>query len=311
MAMTTAQNNGQYSITLSANGGTGGGVAGAVDEFRFVDSDGGSTGYTIFNVKNLGFVDVVAQQLNAWDVVNPYTYINGTETEGITQAQAGRNYRVAANTAGLTTVRNLSETKFSNRPILVPMDAEDFRRNYFYGDTAITGRIMVSGGASSNRSLGGTVHFGIYHRNTDLTGSPNLSLAASASQSFSITASSQSTLWNGPMYMDFELPAENIGLYDDAAVVLLFRPVSANATWFNLPIYGAPNPPDVGRILRYDAFDTLATNDFIGWRQGLFSTTTAGLPGTIHYSQFRANGSASVMFPLVELFDSAVQAEVF
>lgn len=310
MAMTTAQNNGQYSITLSANGGTGGG-GGAVDEFQYWDSAGGSTGYLINGIKNQGYADRLAQMRDGWSVCAPFTFLQDTNTGLIYEAQAGINFRVAANTAGLTTVRNLSETVFSNRPILVPMDAEDFRRNYYYFDTAITGRIMVSGAASSNRSLGGTVHLGIYHRNTDLTGAPHLMLAASASQSFSITASSQSTLWNGPMCMDFELPAENVALYDDAAVVLLFRPVSANATWFNLPIYGAPNPPNIGRILRSNSFDTLATNDFIGWRQGVFSTTTAGLPDTIHYSQFRANGSASVVYPMVELFDSAVHGDVF
>lgn len=310
MAMTTAQNNGQYSITLSANGGTGGG-GGAVDEFQYWDSAMGSTGYLINGIKNQGYADRLAQMRDGWSVCAPFTFLQDTNTGLIYEAQAGINFRVAANTAGLTTVRNLSETVFSNRPILVPMDAEDFRRNYYYGDTAITGRIMVSGAASSNRSLGGTVHLGVYHRNTDLTGAPKLMLAASASQSFSITASSQSTLWNGPMYMDFELPAENVAMYDDAAVVLLFRPVSANATWFNLPIYGAPNPPNIGRILRSNAFNTLATNDFIGWRQGVFSTTTAGLPDTIHYSQFRANGSASVVYPMVELFDSAVHGDVF
>ena len=293
LSVTTSLSNGQYNITLS--GGAGGGAGG----LNFVTA-GSAGGFTVTQETRPIGVLAADNSFYRWNQVSIETRAwFASNIIGIS-APFGDEKRIAVNSNVLTTIRNLSETGLTNRPILIPLGDDDVRRNMWVWDyTAVSGRIMVSGIASSNRSLGGTFMLGLYHYDS---AAGNMVQFASDSQSISITASSQSSLWNGPFFIDFPNMIGSPVDYTDAAAVLLFKPVSANATWFNVGLYGDPNLPNVARRLVGNNFVNLSTTDGIGWRNGVYSTTTGALPGTIHYSQFRNGGSASAPRPYIELF---------
>lgn len=293
LTITTSLSNGQYNITLS--GGAGGGAGG----LNFVTA-GSAGGFSVTQETRPIGVLGADNSFYRWNQVSIETRAwFASNIIGIS-AQFGDEKRIAVNSNVLTTIRNLSETGLTNRPILIPLGDDDVRRNMWVWDySAVSGRIMVSGIASSNRSLGGTFMLGLYHYDS---AAGNMVQFASDSQSISITASSQSSLWNGPFFIDFPNMIGSPVDYADAAAVLLFKPVSANATWFNVGLYGDPNFPNVARRLVGNNFVALSTTDGIGWRNGLYSTTTGALPGTIHYSQFLNGGSASAPRPYIELF---------
>jgi hypothetical protein len=188
----------------------------------------------------------------------------------------------------LTTVRVFSETVFTNRPQFFPFWVEGT------GIVPRTARMFISGIASSNRSFGGTYAIGLYSQ----VNSSQLTFLTSAQQSFSITAGTQSSLWNGPSVMDFT-GMSNFTFTAEGRYVaaLLIRPVSANVSWANQALYGCDPYPSFTRVLQGNT--TAATNasyQLLPW-QGVYSTTTAGLPNTIAKSEIYGGNSASANQP--------------
>jgi hypothetical protein len=299
----STQAGGEYVIRLT--GGTGGGGGGIA-----LFSRTNSTDFNAYDVDVLPAPAIEGSAANYldWDAAYAAGWFNdGTHDILALKAQYGAKNIIAMHTEHAGTYRNLSETIFRNRPLMIPLGDDEFRRmqpnNLAPPDYDINARIFVSGAASSNRSLGGTVRLGLYTINQG-----TWEMYASASEAFNFTASSQSSLWNGPTLIQFTgLTASNNGnwINDFKApmALLMFSPVSANATWFNLPIYGAPSIPTPSRIYSNGSTAAIASSRSIAAFEGMFTTTTGALPATFAMSQFMASASQHVLRPWFEIFD--------
>lgn len=298
--------NGQYTIRLTgvSAGGTGGG--GGI----YVLEHTNSTDYAqvdAFLLSNPG--------VRLWDTALAWNEVYadygevGTNNEVLFYAPFGEPKVIALHTENASTYRNLSETIFSNRPIMLPLDAEEFRRmnpNVNYpplNDKNI--RLFVSGAASSNRSLGGTIRAGLYTAGLDTNGDLAWNRFASASEVFNFTASSQSSAWNGPMLVQLTGLGNTaaVGGYVNPRALIMFSPVSANATWFNLPIYGAPQVASGVKLYKDGTTAAIGTSQSIAAYEGMYSTTTAGLPSVFYTSDFVATASQYILRPWFEYFD--------
>lgn len=306
----STQAGGGYVIRLT--GAAGGGGGGGINIINHTNS----TDYGQFDVDllpNPAFIQEPPGN-GDWDKVYVGWGNDGTYDRIELFARCGDHNRIAIHTEHASTYRNLSETIFRNRPIMVSIEDDEFRRmqpNYLYGPSYdINARIFVSGAASSNRSLGGTVRLGLYTK--DMNGTWNI--YASASEAFNFTASSQSSLWNGPTLVQFTgLSATNNGSviqnHYQPRALLMFSPVSNNATWFNLPIYGAPSIPTPTRMYSGGATAALNASKSIAAYEGMYTTTTGALPASFVNSQFMASASQHVLRPWFEMFDPAAILE--
>lgn len=299
----STQLNGEYVIRLTAGaGGTGGG---GLNVITYTGTDGGYDADALLSpalaasYKGAGWNEVVVAGF--WN--------DGTNDLINLVAQRGEQKRIAVHTEHASTYRNLSETFFRNRPLMVPLPDDEFRRmnpNFrFMPLDDIRARIFVSGAASSNRSLGGTVHVGLYTQGVDTALNPVWNQYASASEGFNFTASSQSSAWNGPMLIQFSGLSGSGGVdgYNQPRALLMFAPVSANATWFNLPIYGAPTIPNVAKMYSGGATAAVNSSQSIAAYEGAYTTTTAALPVSFGTGAFMASASQHVLRPWFELFD--------
>jgi hypothetical protein len=186
----------------------------------------------------------------------------------------------------LTTIVGMSATNVTNRPLFLPFFMEGT------GLQANTARFLMSMGASSNRSLGGTFYCGLY----SLNNSTQMTLLASDSFSVSSTASASSASWNGVNWIDFTgmsgFTATAEGRY---MMALMVRPVSANVTWMPVSLYGADNMPVQSRVMQGNAgaasMNALASNSQFVPFWGAYSTTTGALPDTVGITQI--NGASS------------------
>jgi hypothetical protein len=200
-----------------------------------------------------------------------------------------RRYYVEINNGeGLTTIRQLSETMLRFRPMFFPFWVDGT------GVIAKSVRFFVSGGASSNRSLGMTLRLGLY----SMINESQMTLLATDSMGYSISASSQSSQWNGPAVMDFTgmsnytMTAE--GRY---ALALHVSNVSANVSWAQMALYGCDNYPSFSRVLMGGTTQaTNQSNQLIPY-QGVFSATTTALPTIINKSHIFGGNSASALQP--------------
>lgn len=306
----STQAGGEYVIRLT--GGTGGGGGGIA-----LFSRTNSTDFNAYDVDVLPAPAIEGSAANYldWDAAYAAGWFNdGTHDILALKAQYGAKNIIAMHTEHAGTYRNLSETIFRNRPLMIPLGDDEFRRmqpNYLFGPSFdINARIFVSGAASSNRSLGGTVRLGLYTK--DMNGTWNI--YASASEAFNFTASSQSSLWNGPTLVQFTgLSATNnsswINNFNEPRALLMVSPVSANATWFNLPIYGAPSIPTPTRMYSGGATAALNASQSIAAYEGMYTTTTGALPASFVNSQFMASASQHVLRPWFEMFDPAAILE--
>lgn len=299
----STQAGGEYTIRLTGGaGGGGGGIA------LFSRTNSTSWGTYDADVLPAPAIEGSAAQYLDWDAAYAAGWVNdGTYDILALKAQYGAKNIIALHTEHASTYRNLSQTIFSNRPLMIPLGDDEFRRmqpNFLYPPTYdINARIFVSGAASSNRSLGGTVRLGLYTMNQG-----TWEMYASASEAFNFTASSQSSLWNGPTLIQFTglAATDNGGWINDfksPMALLMFSPVSANATWFNLPIYGAPSIPTPSRIYSNGATAAIASSQSIAAFEGMFTTTTGALPATFAMSQFMASASQHILRPWFEIFD--------
>lgn len=305
----STQAGGGYVIRLT---GAAGGGGGGINIINYTNS----TDYGQFDVNLLPNPAFMQEPygLGGWDKVYVDWGNNGTYDQIELAARYGEQKRIAIHTEHASTYRNLSETIFRNRPLMIPLQDEEFRRmqpNYLYGPSYdINARIFVSGAASSNRSLGGTVRLGLYTK--DMNGAWNI--YASASEAFNFTASSQSSLWDGPTLVQFTgLSATNNGSviqnHYQPRALLMFSPVSNNATWFNLPIYGAPAIPTPTRMYSGGTTAALNASKSIAAYEGMYTTTTGALPASFVNSQFMASASQHVLRPWFEMFDPAAILE--
>lgn len=182
----------------------------------------------------------------------------------------------------LTSCLAFSNTAISNRPLFFPFwfDGQGLQPN--------TVRFLVSGIGSSNRSLGGTYHAAIYSQDN----STRLTLITSDSMSFSITASSQSTVWNGLRALDFtRMNGATLTAEGRYAVGLLISNVSNNVTWASLQLYGGDPFPAFSGGLSYNTSSATATNAQLLPFWGAHNTTTASLPGTVGLTQINGHNT--------------------
>lgn len=185
-----------------------------------------------------------------------------------------------------TTAMALSATQITNRPVFMPfwMDGTGLQLN--------TMRFIMSYAGSSNRSLGGTFNAGIYRA----VNSTQLSLLASDSVSYSITASSQSSAYNGAGPLDFTGMSTHTFTQEGRYVVgFMIEPVSANATWMAASLYGADVFPVLSRHFIANTTSATASNSNVFPFWGAYSTTTGVLPGTVHATQINGGNSASLV----------------
>lgn len=197
-----------------------------------------------------------------------------------------RYYKEIVQGERLTTIVGFSATNVTNRPLFLPFHMEGT------GLQVNTARFLMSMGASSNRSLGGTFHVGLYSINN----STQMTLLASDSFSISSTASASSASWNGVNWIDFTgmsgFTATKEGRY---MVALMVNPVSANVTWMPVSLYGADLMPVQSRIMRGNAgaasMVALSSNSQFVPFWGAYSTTTNAMPGSVGITQ--VNGASS------------------
>lgn len=297
------------SITLNSNGinlslsapagGTGGGGADGVNIVS-MGSSGNSMGtawssaQASIGLYGAGAVSISQNnsnqiQISAPPVSSMYAGAN------ITLASAGNSVSIIGQAAGapdrrfkeiypgerFTTLVGLSATQITNRAMFIPFWMEGT------GLVPNTARLMMSFGASSNRSLGGTFRLGLYYQ----TNSTQLSLVTSNSWSASITASSQSSAWNGIAWVDFNLGGYTITAEGRYVLALQVNPVSANATWMAVSLYGGDTISSQSRVWNNGTTQALRSNSQFIPFWGAYSTTSAGLPNTVGLTQI--NGASS------------------
>jgi len=200
-------------------------------------------------------------------------------------AAPNRRYIEVMQGERLTTIRNLSETVFSRRPIFMPFWLDGT------GLEVSTVRLMVSGAASSNRSLQASFGVALYSA-ADAT---QLSLFGTASLGYNITASSQSSVWNGPRLMDFTGMTGTMSTEGRWVLALSVSATTHNATFCNVPIYGADNMPSLsGYLVGGTSAATNATNQVLPF-WGVYSATSAGFPATVGLTQINGGNSASLL----------------
>jgi hypothetical protein len=181
----------------------------------------------------------------------------------------------------LTTIVGLSATNVTNRPLFLPFWMEGT------GLAANSGRFLMSFGASSNRSLGGTFHAGMY----SLVNSTQMSLLTSNSWSVSSTNTASSASWNGAAWVDFGLGGFTCTAEGRYMLALQVNPVSANVTWMPVSLYGADPMPAQSRVWLNGATSAMNSQSQFVPFWGAYSTTTAGLPDTVGLTQI--NGASS------------------
>jgi hypothetical protein len=188
----------------------------------------------------------------------------------------------------LTSIVGMSATNVTNRPLFLPFFMEGT------GLVVNTARFLMSMGASSNRSLGGTFYCGLY----SLNNSTQMTLLASDSFSVSSTATASSASWNGVNWIDFTgmsgFTATSEGRY---MMALMVKPVSANVTWMPVSLYGADNMPVQSRIMVGAAGAATmqaltSTVQFVPF-WGAYTATTSDLPNSVGISQIGGASSQS------------------
>lgn len=261
-------NSAGLAISVAAPGGgaaqtfSAGTTSGAANPVVFSNSNGVSFGY------NAG---TITASVNAGGGAAPNRYY--------VQVVEGERF---------TTVAALSAAGITRRLMLQP---------FWVDGTGIqpkTVRMMLSYAGSSNRSFGGTFYAGIY----SLNNSTQMTRLASDSVSYSITASSQSSAYNGAAFLDWT-GMSNTTFQSEGRYAFAFAcdPVSANATWMAASVYGADPVPVISRILTNNT--TAATGNtgvsamIPFW--GFYSTTTNGLPSAIALSEVNGGNSASLV----------------
>jgi hypothetical protein len=196
-----------------------------------------------------------------------------------------RRYKEIVQGERFTTCLNFSQTNISNRILLFPFWMEGT------GIALNTVRFMVTGIASSNRSLGGTYQAALYSQNNDT----RLTLLTSDSMAFSITASSQSTVWNGYRALDFtRMSGFTVTAEGRHVLGLLISNVSNDATWANVGLYGGDNQPAFSGGLSYGTSSATTSNSQILPFWGGYNTTTGAFPASIAQTQVNGELSASL-----------------
>ena len=199
-------------------------------------------------------------------------------------AGADRFFKEIIQGERMTTCVGFSATNVTNRPLFLP---------FFLNGSGLnvkTARFLMSFGASSNRSLGGTFHCGIY----SMAGSDQMTLLGSDSFSVSSTVSASSASWNGVGWVDFTgmstLTLTTEGRYMAA---LMVSPVSANVTWMPVSLYGADNMPAQSKVWSNGATaQTNATYNFVPF-WGVYSATTNAMPNSLNQAAVNGGNSAS------------------
>jgi hypothetical protein len=112
--------------------------------------------------------------------------------------------------------------------------------------------------------------------------------------SYSITASSQSTAWNGFRAMDFTGMTGTMTNEGRWAVGLIIQNVSNNANWANVGFYGGDNIPAFsGYLVGNTTSNTNAQSQILPF-WGCYTNTTTGFPNSIGLTDINGNNSASV-----------------
>lgn len=201
-------------------------------------------------------------------------------------AAPARRYMEIIQGERFTTIANLSQTNFSNRILFMPFWADGT------GIALNTVRFMVTGIGSSNRSLGGTIQAALY----GLVNDTQITLLTSDSMSFSITASSQSSVWNGFRALDFtRMTGYTMTSEGRHVLAFLKSMVSNNATWANVGIYGAdPFPVFSGGLGYATSTATNSASQILPYWGG-YSATTASFPNSVGQTQINGHLSASVL----------------
>ena len=184
----------------------------------------------------------------------------------------------------LTTIVGMTASNVTNRPMLLPFWMEGT------GLVPATGRVLMSFGASSNRSLVGTMHMGLY----SLSNSTQMTLLTSNSWSISSTNSASSASWNGIGWVDFT-GMNGFTCTAEGRYMLAFmnNPGSAQTNSWPVTLYGADNMPQASRIWSNAATSAMNnTHQFVPF-WGLYSTTTNAMPASIALSQVNGGSSQS------------------
>lgn len=264
------------SVTLNSNGlaisvaAPGGGAA---QTFSAGTASGAANPVTFSNANGVSF-----------------GYDNGTITASVNAGGGGapnRSYIQIIEGERMTSVAALSATQWTRRIMFQPfwMDGT--------GMVPSTARMLVSNAGSSNRSLGGTFHCGLYSQ----VNSSQMTRLTSQSVSYSITASSQSSAYQGAAFLDFTgMTGTTFTAEGRYMFAFLCDPVSANVTWMPMTLWGADPMPVISRILTNNT--TTATGNtgvsaFIPW-WGVYSATTNAMPGSVALSQVNGGNSGSL-----------------
>lgn len=181
----------------------------------------------------------------------------------------------------LTTIVGLSATNVTNRPLFLPFYLEGT------GLAANTCRVLMSFGASSNRSLGGTFHCGLY----SLINSTQMTLLTSNSWSVSSTVSASSASWNGVGWVDYGLGGYTCTAEGRYMLALQCNPVSANITWMPVSLYGADNMPEQSRVWSNGGTSAMDSKSQFVPFWGAYTTTSNALPASVALNQI--NGASS------------------
>lgn len=196
-------------------------------------------------------------------------------------AVPNRSYIEIMNGERLTTIAQMSASQFSRRPIFQPFWLDGA------GLIPKTINIMGSFVTATNKSIVATVNFGVY----SLVNSTQISLLDSASLAWSYT----SNQLNG--IRAIQLTGLTATMPEGRWMLALnFSASSHNTNYFDWRVYGGDNFPNWGGWV-LGGTSTGATNNtsqfFPFW--GVYSTTTGGLPGSVHITQINGGRSADLL----------------
>lgn len=180
-----------------------------------------------------------------------------------------------------TTIRNFSETVFSNRPIFQPFWVNGT------GISPATIRMIVSGITSSNNSLQMTMTAALYSE----VNSTQMSLFGTATVGFNISSSASNTIWSGNRL--FDITGMTGTMSTEGRWILGLLVGSGGSTKQNVAVYGADNLPNlVGILSAGTSANTTNTPQIFPW-WGLYSTTTGAFPNSVAISQVAGGNSGS------------------
>jgi hypothetical protein len=186
----------------------------------------------------------------------------------------------------LTTVRNFSETIFSNRMIFQPFWVDGT------GVQPKTIQLIISGAPNTTATHVATTSIGLY----SMVNSSQMSLFGTASAGISQNVAANSTVYAGPRIVQLTGMTGTMTTEGRWMLAMLVTmSAGGNASFNNMALYGGDNVPQLSGFIIGNTTSATASNSYLFNWWGVQNTTTNALPSTVALSQVAGGNSASLI----------------